>query len=159
MMPYNEEIRRQQVNEAWQIGAIPNLDMYWRLQRHGEMGRLLGADEPSRSQARKEQDEMTMNKSMSPVYPHEDHPIHIDEHMEWMRSPEWYELPDDIKQLSQQHLNMHLQMMNNPVNPVLSGASPMPQLDQGQGGPNMSPTMTGGSMTQPGVNAAQERSA
>lgn len=161
MMPYNEEIRRQQINEAWQIGAIPNLEFYWRLQRHGEMGRLLGADEPSRAQARKEQDEMLLKQQVSQVFPHEDHTIHIDEHMEWMRSPEWYELPDEIKQLTIGHLNMHLQMMHNPVNPVLSGASQMPQLGQGEGGANMAPTMNnvGGAMTQPGVNAAQERSA
>ncbi len=158
MMPYNEEVRRQQINEAWQIGAIPDIQMYWRLHRHGEMGKLLGTDEPSRAQARKEQDMMSMSGQISPAYPHEDHPVHIDEHLEWMRTPEWYELPDEIKQASMEHLNMHIQMMQNPVNPVLAGASPMPQLDQGQGGQNLAPTMNGaqGAGTQPGVNAQAE---
>lgn len=158
MMPYNEEIRRQQINEAWQIGAIPDIQMYWRLQRHGEMGRLLGADEPSRAQARKEQDMMMMTGQISQAFPHEDHPIHVDEHLEWMRSSEWYELPDEIKQLTTAHLNMHIQMMSNPGNPVLGGASPMPQLDSGEGGMNLAPTMNQapGAMTQPGVNAAAE---
>jgi len=158
LMPYNEEVRRQQINEAWQIGAIPDLQMYWRLQRHGEMGKLLGADEPSRAQARKEQDMMMMSQQISPVFPHEDHPVHVDEHLEWLRSPEWYELPDEIKQITIAHLNMHIQMMHNPGNPVLAGASPMPQLGQGEGGMNLAPTMNGapGAMSNPGVSPRQE---
>ena len=158
MMPYNEEIRRQQINEAWQIGAIPDIQMYWKLQRHGEMGRLLGADEPSRGQARKEQDMMMASGQISMVYPHEDHPVHVDEHLEWMRSSEWYELPDEIKQLTTAHLNMHIQMMNNPGNPVLAGASPMPQLGQGEGGLNLAPTMNEapGAMTNPGVSPTEQ---
>tara|TARA_Y100000310_G_scaffold158346_1_gene157770 strand:+ start:307 stop:1137 length:831 start_codon:yes stop_codon:yes gene_type:complete len=158
LMPYNEEVRRQQINEAWQIGAIPDLQMYWRLNRHGEMGRLLGADEPSRAQARKEQDMMMMTQQISQVYPHEDHPIHVDEHLEWLRSPEWYDLPDELKQITIAHLNMHIQMMQNPMNPVLAGASPMPQLGAGQGGMNLAPTMNGaaGAMSNPGVSPREQ---
>ena len=155
MMPYNEEIRRQNILEAWQVGAIPDVQTFWKLSRHSEMGRLLGADEPSRAQARKEQDMMSMTGQLTQVYPHEDHPIHIDEHLEWMRSAEWYALPEEIKMLSQQHLAMHMQIMQNPMNPVLAGTSPMPQLGQGEGGANLAPTMQGVT-GEPGVNQQQE---
>jgi len=62
-------------------------------------------------------------------------------------------LPDEIKQLTTAHLNMHIQMMSNPGNPVLTGASPMPQLEAGEGGMNLAPTMNQapGAMTNPGV--------
>lgn len=153
LMPYNEEIRRQQINEAWQIGAIPDINMFWKLQRHGEMGRLLGNDEPSRARARFEND-MLDKGQMMPVEQHEQHSVHIDEHLERMRDPSWYMLTPQAQQAYRMHVAKHQALMQNVQNPVLAGKSQMPDLV----GENMAPTMNGaqGAGTNPGVNAGQE---
>jgi len=164
MMPYNEEIRRQQVNEAWQLGAIKDVGMYWKLQRHGEMGRLLGNDEPSRAQARIEMTQMEMGRNM-PVEMHEDHMAHIDEHLERMRSPEWYKLPEKAKAAFRMHVAQHQAILSgeNVQNPVLAGRSQMPGLQPEMvapgrgGGLNLAPSMNAeGQATSPGVNPGQE---
>jgi hypothetical protein len=166
MLPYNEEIRRQQINEAWQIGAIPDLNMYWRLQRHGEMGRLLGSDEPSRARARHENEILDTGRNV-PVEMHEDHAAHIDEHLERMRTTEWYELPQRVRVSYRMHVDQHKMQIQNSANPVLSGNSQMPGLAQdtnvqnitgaGAGGENLPPTMTAQSQrSSPGVNPSLE---
>lgn len=158
MMPYNEEIRRQQINEAWQIGAIPDVNMYWKLQRHGEMGRMMGNDEHSRSRARQEND-MLDKGSMVNVEQHEDHNAHIDEHLERMRDPTWYSLPEQGRQAYRMHVAQHQTFVENAANPVLNGESQMPGLPQ-EGGNlnNLAPTMTGAANqgTMPGVSVGQE---
>ena len=153
LMPYNEEIRRQQINEAWQIGAIPDINMFWKLQRHGEMGRLLGNDEPSRARARYENDMLDQGQMMN-VEQHEQHPVHIDEHLERMRDPSWYALSPQAQQQYRMHVAKHQALMQNVQNPVLAGKSQMPNLV----GENLAPTMNGaqGAGTNPGVNAGQE---
>ena len=153
LMPYNEEIRRQQINEAWQIGAIPDINMFWKLQRHGEMGRLLGNDEPSRARARFENDMLDKGQMMQ-VEQHEQHPVHIDEHLERMRDPSWYMLSPQAQQAYRMHVAKHQALMQNVQNPVLAGKSQMPNLV----GENLPPTMNGasGAGTNPGVSAGQE---
>jgi len=158
MMPYNEEIRRQQVNEAWQIGAIPDINMYWKLQRHGEMGRMMGNDEFSRARARQEND--LLDKALNvQVEQHEDHNAHTDEHMDRMRDPSWYGLADAAKQAYRMHVAQHQVFLQNAQNPVLAGQSQMPGLPQ-EGGQmqNLAPTMTGaeGQRAMPGLSLAQE---
>ena len=164
MLPYNEEIRRQQINEAWQIGAIPDLNMYWRLQRHGEMGRLLGSDQPSRARARHENEILDTGRTV-PVEMHEDHAAHVDEHLERMRTSEWYELPERSRLAYRTHVMQHQAHLQNSANPVLAGNSPMPGLTPetnvqnitGAGGENLPPTMTSQSQkTSPGVNPSLE---
>ncbi len=158
MMPYNEEIRRQQINEAWQIGAIPDVGMYWKLQRHGEMGRLMGNDEPSRARAREEMDLLDKG-AMITVEQHEDHASHLDEHLERMRDPSWYSLPDSARQSYRMHVAQHQAFIETAQNPVLAGASQMPGLPQEQGQlQQLAPTMTGAEnqMTMPGLSVAQE---
>ena len=156
LMPYNEEIRRQQINEAWQIGAIPDINMFWKLQRHGEMGRLLGTDEPSRARARFENDMLDQGQMM-PVEQHEAHELHIDEHLERMRDPTWYELSQQAQQTYRMHVAKHQALLQNVQNPVLNGNSQMPEL-QAEGGQNLAPSMNGaeGAGTNPGVNSRQE---
>ena len=164
MMPYNEEIRRQQINEAWQLGAIKDVNMYWKLQRHGEMGRLLGNDEPSRARARVEMSKLEQGMNV-PVEMHEDHMAHIDEHLERMRSPEWYKLPEKAKSAFRMHVAQHQAILSgeNTQNPVLAGKSQMPGLPQEMvapnrgGGLNLAPSMNAeGQATNPGVNPSQE---
>jgi hypothetical protein len=158
MMPYNAEIRRQQIQEAWQVGAIPDVRMYWKLMRHSEMGRLLGNDEPSRGRAREENDAMDSGMLVV-VEQHEDHDVHVDEHLERMRDPTWYSLDDRGKQAYRQHIAQHEMFLQNAQNPVLAGNSPMPELPQ-EGGQmnNLPPTMTGanGQATMPGLSRGQE---
>lgn len=153
LMPYNEEIRRQQINEAWQIGAIPDINMFWKLQRHGEMGRLLGNDEPSRARARFENDMLDRGQMMN-VEQHEEHPVHVDEHLERMRDPSWYMISPQAQQAYRMHVAKHQALMQNVQNPVLAGKSQMPDLV----GENLPPTMNGaqGAGTDPGVSAGQE---
>jgi len=164
MMPYNEEIRRQQINEAWQLGAIKDVNQYWKLQRHGEMGRLLGNDEPSRARARVEMTQLEQGINV-PVEMHEDHMAHLDEHLERMRSPEWYALPEKAKSSFRMHVAQHQAIIagENVQNPVLAGKSQMPGLPpemvapQRGGGLNLAPVMNAeGQATNPGVDMNQE---
>ena len=159
MLPYNAEIRRQQIQEAWQVGAIPDVRMYWKLMRHSEMGRLLGDDEPSRARARQENDLLDKG-TMTQVEQHEDHEVHADQHLERMRDASWYALSDIARQAYRQHIAQHEMFMQNAQNPVLSGASSMPQLPQETGAQmqNLPPSMTGASNAQsmPGLSSAIE---
>ena len=164
MMPYNEEIRRQQINEAWQLGAIKDVGMYWKLQRHGEMGRLLGDDEPSRARARSEMSQLESGQNI-PVEMFEDHMAHLDEHLERMRSPEWYKLPEQAKSAFRMHVAQHQAILSgeNTQNPVLAGKSQMPSLPGeivapgGGGGLNLAPAMNAeGQGANPGINPGQE---
>ena len=157
MLPYNEELRRQQINEAWQIGAIPDLSMYWKLQRHGEMGRLLGTDEPSKARARQE-NELLDNGQQVNVEQHEEHSAHVDQHLERMRDPEWYGVSDMAKQAYRMHIAQHQAFMQNAQNPVLAGASQMPSLPQDAQMQNLPPAMTGGQGAMPGVSMPEEAS-
>jgi hypothetical protein len=159
MLPYNAEIRRQQIQEAWQVGAIPDVQMYWKLMRHSDMGRLLGDDEPSRARAREEND-LLDKATMIQVEQHEEHQVHIDEHLERMRDTTWYALDPQARQAYRQHIAQHEMFTQNAQNPVLSGASSMPELpkDGGVQMQNLPPSMTGaaGQTTMPGLSSAQE---
>ena len=158
MMPYNEEIRRQQINEAWQIGAIPDVTMYWKLQRHGDMGRILGTDEPSRARAQQENDVLDKGAQVT-VEQHEDHAAHVDEHLERMRDPTWYALTEEARQAYRMHVAQHQVFIQNAMNPVLSGASQMPGLPaEGQQLQNLAPTMNGaeGQGSMPGLSLGTE---
>ena len=154
MMPYNEELRRQQVVELWQTGAIPDQKMLWKLLRHGEMGRMLGTDEPSRARARQENDLLDKGLQVN-VEQHEDHGAHMDEHLERMRDPSWYDISPQGQQSYRMHMAQHSAYVQNAANPVLAGQSQMPGLAAGQ---NMPPTMNGvdGAQTMPGLSLVDE---
>ena len=117
------------------------------------MGRLLGNDEPSRARARFENDMLDKGQMMQ-VEQHEQHPTHIDEHLERMRDPSWYMLSPQAQQAYRMHVAKHQALMQNVQNPVLAGKSQMPNLV----GENLPPTMNGasGAGTNPGVSAGQE---
>jgi hypothetical protein len=96
---------------------------------------------------------------------HEDHMAHLDEHLERMRSPEWYKLPEKAKSAFRMHVAQHQGILSgeNAQNPVLAGKSPMPGLTpdvvapQRGGGLNLAPSMNAeGQATNPGVSQAQE---
>jgi hypothetical protein len=96
---------------------------------------------------------------------HEDHMAHIDEHLERMRSPEWYKLPEKAKAAFRMHVAQHQAILSgeNVQNPVLAGRSQMPGLQPEMvapgrgGGLNLAPSMNAeGQATSPGVNPGQE---
>ena len=155
LLPYNAEIRRQQIQEAWQVGAIPDIKMYWKLMRHSEMGRLLGDDEPSRARGREENDLLDKGTNIQ-VEQHEDHQVHIDEHLERMRDPSWYSLAPQGRQAYRMHIAQHEAFVQNAQNPVLSGASQMPELPKEQSVQmqNLPPSMTGAANQ--GLSSGQE---
>jgi hypothetical protein len=91
---------------------------------------------------------------MMNVEQHEEHPVHIDEHLERMRDPSWYMISPQAQQAYRMHVAKHQALMQNVQNPVLAGKSQMPDLV----GENLPPTMNQaqGAGTDPGVNAGQE---
>jgi len=100
-----------------------------------------------------------------PVEMHEDHMAHLDEHLERMRSPEWYALPEKAKSSFRMHVAQHQAIIagENVQNPVLAGKSQMPGLPpemvapQRGGGLNLAPVMNAeGQATNPGVDMNQE---
>lgn len=158
LQPFNEEIRRQQIMEAWQVGAIPDQRMLWKLLRHGEMGRMLGNDEPSRARARQEND-LLDNATNINVEQHEDHAAHMDEHLERMRDPGWYSIPPQAQQAYRMHVAQHDAFIQNARNPVMTGQSQMPSLPrEGAQLQNLAPSMTGAAnqSTMPGLSVGQE---
>lgn len=174
MMPYNEELRTQRIMEFWQLGAIKDVNQFWKLMRHGEMGQLMGNDEPSAARALHENSTLDSGRNV-PVEVHEDHAKHLEMHLEAMREPDWYQKPEAVKSAYRVHVAQHQGLMQgmNPQNPVLSGMSQMPGLipDVGAepqpggrppaeargGGLNMAPSMNSAAQaSNPGVNRKME---
>ncbi|GMV44572.1 MAG: hypothetical protein AMXMBFR64_62880 [Myxococcales bacterium] len=160
MIPYNPELARQQINEAWGAGAIPDQATYWKMQRQGSMSRLIGNGEPSRRRAWEEHELLDEGQAV-PVLPFEDHPVHLDEHLEAMRSPEFYKKPPEIQRLWIEHVlaTQQAMMPTNLPNPMATGAQPPMSMGEDRGGGvNMPPTMNGaaGQGAMPGTSPAQE---
>jgi hypothetical protein len=174
MMPYNEELRTQRIMEFWQLGAIKDVSQFWKLMRHGEMGQLMGNDEPSTSRAHHENATLDTGRNV-PVEVHEDHPRHLEMHLQAMREPDWYQRPEAVRAAYRLHVAQHQGLMQgmNPENPVLTGASQMPGLvpDVGAqpqsggrppmaergGGLNMAPSANSAAQaSSPGVNRGLE---
>ena len=157
--PRNPETEKQTLVELFQIGAITKTELFKHLRFLGHTDFLRNA-EPARAVQRQEIDLYITRNYPAQVLPSDDHATHMEVLLEWMNTPEFRQLDEQIKQLALQHLQQH-EMEVLKKQQVMMGmqngmGSPPPA--PGPGGPGLAPTMNGaaGARTSPGVSG-QER--
>lgn len=158
LKPYNVELRRQQITEEWATGQIADLNELRKRKRQAGVIEDFGSDEESRARQRDEIDIMLAGLYVPPE-DHEDHNAHLDEILGFMRSREFYALDPMVKGLFRLHFRQHQMLLQPMMNPVLTGASPMPQIADvtGTGAPMLPPSIQSmGQLMAPGTNPGQE---
>lgn len=156
LRPYNVELRRQQITEDWATGQIADLAELRQLKRRAGVFDDGGDDDESRARQLDEIDMMLMGVYVQPE-DHEDHGAHVDTLLSFMRSREFYMLDKQVQALFRLHFRQHQFFLQPQMNPVLTGASPMPQIGDAAGAPMLSPNIQSmGQLMQPGLNTGQE---
>jgi hypothetical protein len=153
MHPRNHAVREAKLVELLQYGAFidpqtgkPNLQLYWEMTELGTLNRSLDPIQRQRIRAREESVRMLLYSDVIMPFDHEDHLIHIEEHLAAMARPEWYEAENAIKALMLSHIEAHRNIAADqlapettiPIDPVAGlaqGGGPVPSMSPGDSGP------------------------
>ena len=111
MLPKHPSYRREQIMQMFQVGILgdpndPQTKMAARKMMEFGGSEFEGDDSKDRQYAR-EENHVLMNGRQTEVQPWEDHVVHIDELMNFMKSVDYRLLSPDIQSNFVQHLAMH----------------------------------------------------
>jgi hypothetical protein len=115
-VPRNHASREEKLAQYLQYGAFvkkdgkPDMDLFWRMSELGTMNRGLDREEKHNMRARNENYVMLMKLPIIPVE-FEDHTIHLEEIMDFMARPQFYNAPPEIQALFMAHLDTHRDML------------------------------------------------
>jgi hypothetical protein len=118
------------ITDMGKMGFIPP-DKVLRYLDMAETNKLYEESQVSARQAQRENLRMAKFQELVPTNEYDDDPIHIYEHQNFMRSQQFEILPDEIKQLHIQHLQMHRMKMQAQMVPPEMGGNPMMENQMG----------------------------
>ena len=124
MMPESKAARRDEVLQLWSAGLIvdesgmPDSKRALDLMQYTSTSdtELMNPDEDDRSWAREENLLMASGQQVLPE-PHDNHPLHAAEHVSFMRTAQYRQLPPEIRQIFRQHLDATIEMMQAAMAP------------------------------------------
>jgi hypothetical protein len=99
---------------------------FWEMMELGTLNRGVSAEQRQRTRAREEM--VLMLRKQEPVIPflHEDHDIHLEEHLADMARPEWYQAGEKSKSLALAHMQTHRDMLADMLAPEpVGGGEPI----------------------------------
>lgn len=126
-LPDNRQARREFVLALRDAGVITDTAEVRRLLELPSDS-MFGSDNLDKERAREEN--VMLDSGPVPVWPHENHALHLEEHLPYMKQRRWYnDLPDEMKAYHLQHVNDHSRMLNPPAPPppMSGGGGPAPQ--------------------------------
>lgn len=131
VMPRSRAAQQQFAKDALQMGLIKSFAQYAKLADLPGSRDLLEAVSPDVAKARRENHKMSLGEPCVPEK-FDDGPIHIEEHLTFMKSPEWDLMDEDARQIfldhNQAHANLDAEKLGGQVskaqvNPVLASAA------------------------------------
>ena len=154
MLPRHPSYRREQVLQMFQLGVLgdpadPQTKMRCRkMLEFGDLDEVHGDRNKDRNYAKEENHVMAEGNKLEPE-PWEEHVVHIDQHLSFMKGIEYRMLPKEIQSLYEQHVAWHyyLESQNQQGQPwwhvnVAAGEPgwpPVPQQEPMQGAPEQPP--------------------
>ena len=155
VMPESKAARQDFVMTMFQNGMIvteeglPDTQKALRMMDMASKGDLYDSDEDSRGWAMEENEKMWSGEPIMPE-PHDNHPLHAEVHVAFMRTSRFRDLPPERQDLFRQHLDRHIEYLNldsmPAEEPTLAEGGGMPEEDMrgGGGGPEPRTDMRGG---------------
>ena len=107
-LPQNKQARRELVLMLMQAGVVDQNEAR-RLMEFGDVEDAFGSQNVDRQRARAE-NEMLLYQDV-PVEMHENHVIHMEVLLQYMKNEAWYRLDDTTKLRYRNHLQAHMAMM------------------------------------------------
>lgn len=110
--PRNHAAREAKLVELLHNGAFmgpdgkPDMRSFWEMSELGTFNRAVTTEQKQRNRAREETARMLYGEIIQP-WDHEDHDIHLEEHLGEMARPEWYAASDEIKANMLAHIQFH----------------------------------------------------
>ena len=114
MRPRNHALREWKLNELLAAGAFVdprtgknNTDLFWDMSEWGTMNRSFDARKTQRNRAQFEGVAMLLRRQVVKPFDHEDHQLHVEEHLQTMSRPEWYDADMEVQALMITHIEEH----------------------------------------------------
>jgi hypothetical protein len=118
----NHAAREAKLVELLRYGAfvgpdgVTDMRMFWAMTELGTFNRAVNHDEKQRNRAREETVRMLGGEIIMP-WSHENHDLHMEEHLGEMARPEWYAAGDEVRANLLAHVETHRQYRTNQLVP------------------------------------------
>lgn len=148
MIPRNHALREAKLVELLQYGAfkdpvkgLDNTRLFWEMSELGTLNRSIDPEVRQRTRAREEAVRMLVRGEVVLPFEHEDHALHLEEHLSDLARPEWYGAPDARQAVMHAHIQAHRMLLTLEQAPeAMTDMDPVAGL---VGGGNVPPQMQG----------------
>jgi len=119
-LPHSAALMQQLAFQLWDRGIIRDPALVVRLSKWGAFEEAVGDVELDTAQAQREVERLKAGKSIE-VEDWHNHIVHISEHQRWMKTVDYEDASDAVKQAMRAHLDAHMQYVGRQLQQMAGG--------------------------------------